>query len=155
MPVTLASLRPRVSLFAFRAQASRSGARFSAASIAVLSTRTAIGGAHQRRHCTFAGRACSRFADFVKHLRERQILALFPGALSSAAPRETSGDASRNIFSSALGKNHSTNCRAPSITTPAACTRALLLCDKDSSHRSDGGQGARPLALPLACEFLR
>src|SRR5712675_1932638 len=96
-----------------------------------------IGGAHQRRNFAFAV-AFVAFANFFEHLCEGQILAfflvLFPAALRANFRRRL-----KKYFQLRVRENHSTNV-APFHHHAAACTRALLLCDKDSAHRSDSSQ---------------
>src|SRR5712671_4132239 len=85
MPVTLASLRPRVP-FRVRAQASRSGARF-----LPHPSQCCRRGRHRRRApaatLCVRGRAC-RVRELLRALARGTNSRLFPGALSSAAPRE-------------------------------------------------------------------
>src|SRR5882762_1478947 len=85
MPVTLASLRPRVP-FRVRAQASRSGARF-----LPHPSQCCRRGRHRRRAPAATlyvrGRAC-RVRGLRQALARASDSRPFPGALSSAAPRE-------------------------------------------------------------------
>src|SRR5882757_1859317 len=111
-----------------------------------------IGGAHQRRHFAFAV-ALVAFADFVKHLRERQILALFL-VLFPAPLRANFWRRLKKYFQLSVRENHSTNV-APFHHHAAACTRALLLCDKDSAHRSDGGEARGRLRYLRRANFFR
>src|SRR5882762_2063392 len=85
MPVTLASLRPRVP-FRVRAQASRSGARFPP-----HPSQCCRRGRHRRRAPAATlyvrGRAY-RVRELLRGLARGTNFRPFPGALSSAAPRE-------------------------------------------------------------------
>src|SRR6266403_3832855 len=85
MPVTLASLRPRVP-FRVRAQASRSGAR-----LPPRPSRCCPRGRHRRRGpaatLCVRGRAC-RARELLQALAQVTNSRPFPGALSSGAPRE-------------------------------------------------------------------
>src|SRR6267154_3813905 len=96
-----------------------------------------ITGTHQRRNFAFAV-AFVAFANFFEHLCEGQILAfflvLFPTALRANFRRRL-----KKYFQLRVRENHSTNV-APLHHHAAACSRALLLCDKDSAHRSDSSQ---------------
>src|SRR5712671_7868335 len=85
MPVTIASLRPRVP-FRVRAQASRSGARF-----LPHPSQCCRRGRHRRRapaaKLCVRGRVC-RVRELLRAPVRGTNSRLFPGALSSAAPRE-------------------------------------------------------------------
>src|SRR6266403_200789 len=111
-----------------------------------------IGGAHQRRHCTLAV-AFVAFANFFEHLCEGQILAfflvLFPAAFGANFWRRL-----KKYFQLRVRENYSTNVASLHHHT-AACSRALLLCDKDSAHRSDGGEARRRLRHLWRANFFR